>query len=68
MAKRQAAKKPLAKKPRRKSGSPIDKSKVGCASSFIMGERNEMDKRCGNLRLDNEYVQPDEEKEVGGES
>ena|SRR5438045_7777855 len=41
----------------------------GCASSFLMQERGEMEAACGELQLDpkEEYVQPDKEKEAGGE-
>jgi hypothetical protein len=44
--------------------------KQGCAVSFLTGERNEMDKLCGGVQATHpeEYVQPDEEKETGGES
>jgi hypothetical protein len=36
----------------------------------LTGERNEMDKVCGGVQAAHpeEYVQPDEEKETGGES
>ena len=70
MAKRKgsAAKKPAPdRKPKQKSAPPAGGSKRGCATSFIMRERSEMDKQCGNLPLNDEYVQPDEEKETGGE-
>jgi hypothetical protein len=69
MAKRQrpAAKNGPAQKSRQKSGPPAGPDKRGCASSFLMARRDEMDKECGNLKLDDEYAQPDEEKELGGE-
>jgi hypothetical protein len=51
--------------------SPVqaDKNKQGCAVSFITEQRNEMDKLCERTPADQreEYTQPDEEKEVGGE-
>lgn len=42
----------------------------GCATSFLNGERNEIDKVCGGIQATKpqEYVQPDEEKETGGEA
>jgi hypothetical protein len=48
---------------------PIDAAKQGCATSFLTGERNEMDKVCGGIQATKpeEYAQPDEEKETGGE-
>ena len=41
----------------------------GCATSFLMQERGEIDKACGEPEPDpnEEYVQPDKEKEAGGE-
>jgi hypothetical protein len=50
--------------------SPAVSEKQGCATSFLTGERNEMDKVCGGVQVTHpeEYVQPDEEKETGGES
>jgi hypothetical protein len=50
--------------------SPAEPEKQGCATSFLTGERNEMDKVCGGGQATHpeEYVQPDEEKETGGES
>jgi hypothetical protein len=44
--------------------------KRGCATSFLTSERNEIDKVCGRIQATNpeEYVQPDEEKETGGEA
>jgi hypothetical protein len=51
--------------------SPVqtDKTKQGCAVSFLTEERNEMDKLCERTSAEQreEYTQPDEEKEVGGE-
>jgi hypothetical protein len=49
---------------------PAEPEKQGCATSFLTGERNEMDKVCGGVQATHpeEYVQPDEEKETGGES
>jgi hypothetical protein len=44
--------------------------KRGCATSFLTNERNEIGKVCGAIQATNpeEYVQPDEEKETGGEA
>jgi hypothetical protein len=41
----------------------------GCAVSFLMQERGEIDKECGEPEPDpnEEYVQPEKEKEAGGE-
>lgn len=46
-----------------------DKSDQGCAVSFLTEERNEMDKLCERTPAEHreEYTQPDQEKEVGGE-
>jgi hypothetical protein len=45
---------------------PAKQPEEGCAPSFLMGERDEMDKLCGTPEP-GEYVQPDNEKEDGGE-
>jgi len=49
-----------------------DDSKRGCTTSFLTNKRGEMDELCGVDPAKNpkekEYVQPDEEKEAGGES
>jgi hypothetical protein len=51
------------------SSTPANSSNQGCASSFIMEQRGEMDKLCGDVpKVPGEYVQPDEEKETGGQS
>ena len=49
--------------------APTDSKKRGCAPSFLMRERGEMDKVCGESTPNpkQEYVQPEEEKESGGE-
>ena len=51
--------------------SPVqtDKTKQGCAVSFLTEERGEMDKLCERTSAEEreEYTQPDKEKEVGGE-
>jgi hypothetical protein len=48
---------------------PPEQPKEGCAPSFLLGERNEMDPLCGASEPEpDEYVQPDKEKEDGGES
>lgn len=46
-----------------------DQSKQGCAASFLTEERDEMDKLCERTPAEQreEYTQPEEEKEVGGE-
>jgi hypothetical protein len=41
--------------------------KEGCAPSFVLGERSELDPLCGGSEQD-EYVQPDNQKEDGGEA
>jgi hypothetical protein len=46
---------------------PPRQPEEGCAPSFLLGERNEMDKLCGASPEPDEYVQPDNEKEDGGE-
>ena len=42
----------------------------GCTTSFLSRERGEIGGACGDLQPDpkEEYVQPDKEKEAGGES
>jgi hypothetical protein len=52
------------------SSVPVDLEKRGCATSFSTSERNEIGKVCGEIQAANseEYVQPDEEKETGGEA
>ena len=51
--------------------SPVqpDQGKQGCAVSFLTEERDEMDKLCERTPAEQreEYTQPEEEKEVGGE-
>jgi hypothetical protein len=46
-----------------------DKTTQGCAVSFLNEERGEMDKLCERSPAEQleEYTQPEEEKEVGGE-
>ena len=46
---------------------PAKQPKEGCAPSFVLGERNELDPLCGGSEPA-EYVQPDHEKEDGGEA
>jgi hypothetical protein len=48
---------------------PADLKTQGCATSFLMQKRGEIGEVCGNLQPDprEEYVQPEEEKEAGGE-
>jgi hypothetical protein len=51
--------------------APPNLGKAGCGTSFLTGKRNEMDKLCSGTQAatsKEEYVQPDEEKESGGES
>jgi hypothetical protein len=52
------------------SSVPADLEKRGCATSFLTGERDEIDQVCGGIQATKpeEYVQPDEEKETGGEA
>jgi len=49
---------------------PADQTEQGCAVSFLTEERNEMDQLCERTPAEQreEYTQPDEEKEVGGEA
>ena len=46
-----------------------DKSKLGCPLSFLTEERGEMDKLCERTPAEQseEYTQPDQEREAGGE-
>jgi len=52
------------------SSVQAEPEKRGCATSFLTNERNEIGKVCGEIQATNpeEYVQPDEEKETGGEA
>jgi hypothetical protein len=52
------------------SSVPPDLEKRGCGTSFLNGKRNEINQLCGGAQAmpPEEYVQPDEEKEAGGES
>jgi len=52
------------------SSAQAELEKRGCATSFLTSERNEIGKVCGEIQTTNpeEYVQPDEEKETGGEA
>ena len=51
------------------NSAPANSSKQGCAASFIMEQRGEMDKSCGEAPTEpGRYVRPDKEKEAGGES
>ncbi len=47
----------------------VDKSKKGCAVSFLNEERGELDEQCERPpeELKEEYHQPSKEKEAGGE-
>jgi hypothetical protein len=48
---------------------PAELEERGCATSFLTNERNEKGKVCGDIQATpEEYVQPDEEKETGGEA
>jgi hypothetical protein len=42
----------------------------GCATSFLMQKRGEIGEVCGDVQPDpkEEYVQPEKEKEAGGEA
>ena len=46
-----------------------NESKEGCAVSFLMEERGEMDKLCERTPAERKesYTEPDNEKEAGGE-
>ena len=57
-------------KPRKMPAPASDPEKQGCVTSFLTGKRNEMDPLCGGNQgtAREEYAQPDEEKETGGES
>jgi len=46
-----------------------DESKKGCATSFLNLERGEIASPCGPAEPypEEEYVQPDKEREAGGE-
>ena len=52
--------------------SPIqaDRAKQGCTTSYLTEHENEMDKLCERTPAEKreEYVQPDDEKETGGEA
>jgi hypothetical protein len=58
------------KEPSKMPSVAAELEKRGCATSFLTSERNEIDKVCGGIQATNpeEYVQPDEEKESGGEA
>ena len=47
----------------------MENSQKGCAVSFLNEGRNELDKLCERTPAEQyeEYIQPDAEKEVGGE-
>jgi len=46
-----------------------DPATQGCATSFLMDERGEIEGICGAVQPDpaEQYVQPDKEREAGGE-
>jgi hypothetical protein len=46
-----------------------DPKTQGCTTSFLLQERGEIGEVCGEVQPDpkEEYVQPDKEKEAGGE-
>jgi hypothetical protein len=52
-----------------KKPAAVDKSKQGCAFSFLNEERDELDPECGPTpeQVKEEYHQPNKEKEAGGE-
>jgi hypothetical protein len=62
-------------KPEKKSGAvtplpgPVAQGKQGCTPSFLNQKKDEMDKTCGITpqQKKEEYVQPESEKESGGE-
>lgn len=51
------------------SDTRLDPETQGCTTSFIMQERGELGGVCGDVQPDpkEEYVQPEKEKEAGGE-
>ena len=51
------------------SSATENKDKQGCAVSFLNEERGEMDKLCQRTPAEKheEYIQPEKEKEAGGE-
>jgi hypothetical protein len=56
---------------KRPTFAPLDPEKRGCVTSFLNGKRNEIDTSCDRSQSATgikEYVQPDEEKEAGGEA
>ena len=50
-----------------KSAPAAGPSRQSRASSFLMGQHNEMGKQRGKPKPNEEYVQPDEDQEIGGE-
>jgi hypothetical protein len=52
------------------ASSPSNADTKGCAVSFLNQERDELDETCDGAKpkLAEVYLQPDEEKEAGGES
>jgi len=51
------------------SNTQSDPKTRGCATSFLMQKRDEIGEVCGDIEPNpkEEYVQPEEEKEAGGE-
>jgi hypothetical protein len=49
---------------------PVVSGKQGCSTSFLTQKKNEMDTTCGapKPRAKEQYVQPEAEKESGGEA
>jgi hypothetical protein len=52
------------------SSVQADRTNQGCTTSFLTEQENKMDKLCGRTPAEHqeEYAQPDEEKEAGGEA
>jgi hypothetical protein len=52
------------------SAIPVGSGKQGCAPSFLTQQKDEIGKVCGPAQQGSkqEYVQPDEEKDAGGEA
>ena len=51
--------------------APLETEKRGCITSFLNGKRNEMNTLCDASKAATgiqEYIQPDKEKEAGGEA
>lgn len=56
-------------KPANQKAKNSDEAKKGCATSFLNLERGEISSPCGpsEPNPEEEYIQPDKEREAGGE-